>query len=378
MTKEEKYKEYKELFYNNFIYDSDFHAIGSNIPLAKVNFDSMTGEMEDGTINLSLYIQYVYTCVKLGELNVSELEKVLSTLRRLINRCYDIFSIRFPNIYFKKEPGFFLRDDVSSILASRFNLKSIRTGYSNGIERIEEDPCFSPFVSQDQIWNLVPILYYLSKDYEQAKELGKDITEYVVKNKHIIYNPYYSALYHNWTYLHIFEPYCERINERNRKLKYSIKVKRGANNWYFAYGFRKTYNNFGGNSKTFWSSLWYKPFIFLADKLYHPYICKWFKLPVKNTSYYSLAISGNAWYNNKYEDRIVKKFNESLEKSLKDGSELFMPQLVFLTSKRKNININLLGKYIEQYPSPSKSGIVSSPLDFMLLYNNYRLLKNGN
>lgn len=97
-----------------------------------------------------------------------------------------MFVDKCPNVYFKKEPGFFLRDDVNSSLASKFGLKSIRTGYSSGIERIDEDPCFSPFVSQDQIWNLVPILSYLSDTYEKAKELGKDITEYVIKNKHFL------------------------------------------------------------------------------------------------------------------------------------------------------------------------------------------------
>lgn len=239
MTKEEKYKAYKELFYNNFIYDDNSDIPGSNIPLSRINFDSMSGEMGDGTINLASYIQYIFTCVKLEESTEEELNKVLSTLRRLIDGCYQMFVDKCPNVYFKKEPGFFLRDDVNSSLASKFGLKSIRTGYSSGIERIDEDPCFSPFVSQDQIWNLVPILSYLSDTYEKAKELGKDITEYVIKNKHVIYNPYYSALYHNWTYLRIFEPYWERINERSRKLKYTIKVKRGANNWYFSYGFKK-------------------------------------------------------------------------------------------------------------------------------------------
>lgn len=67
MTKEEKYKAYKELFYNNFIYDDNSDIPGSNILLSRINFDSMSGEMEDGTINLASYIQYIFTCVKLGE-----------------------------------------------------------------------------------------------------------------------------------------------------------------------------------------------------------------------------------------------------------------------------------------------------------------------
>lgn len=372
MTIEEKYNKYKELFETYFIYVGT--GQGTNIPLAKVNYDTLYGEMEDGTINLAYYIQYVYTRYKLGEVEKKDVEIALQTLKRLIDYCYNMFVNENPNIYFKKENGFFLRDDVDHTMYSKFNLKSIRTGFSQGIERINEDPCFSPFVSQDQIWNLIPILSYLSSEFELAKELGKSITEYVVKHKHVIYNPYYSAIYHNWTYLHIFEPYEERISERNSKLKYNIKVKRGANNWYLAYGFKKSLNKFGGDSNTFWSSLWYKPFIFLADRIYHPYICKWFNLPVKNTSYYSLAVSGNAWYFGDYEKRIVNKFN----KSLKNGNTLFMPQLVFLTKKYNDINLDLLNTYLENYPEPVTTGIMNSPLEFMILYNNYKILKNAN
>lgn len=371
--KEEKYNDYKDLFELNFIYKGDPEKDGTNIPLCKVNYDNMSGEMGDGTINLSLYIQYVYTRYKLGEVDKSEVENTLKTLKRLIDNCYKLFVYKCPNVYFRKENGFFLRDDVDSSMAINFHLNDIRTGFTSGIERIDEDPCFSPFVSQDQIWNLVPILAFLSKEFELAKELGKDITEYVVKHKHVIYNPYYSALYHNWTYLHIFDPYEERIPERNSKLKYNIKVKRGAYNWYLAYGFKKTFNKFGGDSNTFWSSLWYKPFIFLADRIYHPYICKWFNLPIKNTSYYSLAVAGDAWYFGDYEQRIVDKFNKSLE----SNEELFTPQLVFLTSKSMNVNLNLLSNYLDNYPEPTTKGTMNSPLEFMLLYNYYRLLKNN-
>lgn len=370
MTKEEKYNKYKELFEDNFVCVGE--GKGTNLPLSSVNYDTMHGEMGDGTINLAYYIQYVYTRYLLGEVIKENIEATLRTLKRLIDGCYDMFVNDYPNMYFKKEDGFFLRDDVDHTMASYFNLKSIKTGYSNGIERIDEDPCFSPFVSQDQIWNLVPILAHLSSEFELARELGKAITEYVVKHHHIIYNPYYSAIYHNWTYLHIFDPYEERIPERNSKLKYTIKVKRGAYNWYFAYGFKKVFNKFGGDSNTFWSSLWYKPFIFLADRIYHPYICKWFNLPVKNTSFYSLAMAGDAWYFGDYEERIVDKFNESLE----NGDELFMPQLAFLTSKKKDINLNLLSEYLNNYPEPKAKGVMKSPIEFLYLYNHYRLLKN--
>lgn len=367
MTIDEKYNEYINIFYKYFIYDESENVKGSNIPLEYVNLDTKYGFTGDGTINMSYYLQYLYTLKLLGK-NDEKIIKTIKSLKRLIDGCYNMFVEKNPGIYFKKENGFFLRDDISSSNALNFNLDSIDSSYSRGIEYINEDPCHSAFVSQDQIWNLLPILSVLKDEYQDALDIGREITGYVVNNKHKIYNPYYSAIYHNWTYLHIFEPYWERIEERNRKLKYTIKVKRGANNWYFSYGFRKSYNKFGGNCSTFWHSLWYKPFIFLADRIYHPYVCKWFNLPVKNTSYYSLAMSGDAWYFGNYEKRIVNKFNESLSKD-----ELFQPQLVFLTSDHSNIDYSLLYKWLEKYPEPKEEGTINSPIIYMILYNWYKL-----
>lgn len=94
-------------------------------------------------------------------------------------------------IYFKFEKGFFLRDDIHSEDASKFGLTKISSGYTNGIELKDEDPCFSPFTSQDQIWNLAPILAYLADDgFEEARQAGYDMFEYVIRNGHKIYNPY--------------------------------------------------------------------------------------------------------------------------------------------------------------------------------------------
>ena len=83
----------------------------------------------------------------------------------------------------------------------------------------------------------------------------------------------------------------DRIYNRMKHFKPNIKVKRGANNWYFSYWFRAVYNKLCGTQvKTFWHKLWYIPFIWLADRIYHPYICKWFNNRVKRTSYYSMGV----------------------------------------------------------------------------------------
>lgn len=208
---------------------------------------------------------------------------------------------------------FFLRDDIHSKDASKFGLTKISSGYTNGIELKDEDPCFSPSTSQDQIWNLAPILAFLSeKGFEEARQAGYDIFEYVIRNRHKIYNPYYSALLHHWTFLPDMDtdkvkPW-DRVSNRNKNLKYKVKVKRGANNWYFSGGFRWAFKKFGGECSTFWHCLWYKPFIFLADRVYHPYVCKWFGIKVKNNSYMAIWIRFDHYPAPSEQQGIIYKF----------------------------------------------------------------------
>lgn len=372
MTIDEKYLKWKDIFYKYFIYKDNPSISGTNIPLERVNFNSLFGQVGDGTINLSKYLQYAYT-IYLLEGDVTELSNALTTLKRLSLDCYYYFINNNSGIFFKEEPGFFFRDDIKSSDAEKFNLNQVISSYSRGIELINEDPCHSTFTSQDQDWNLLPILRFLKdKEYYVANMLGHDIFEYVVRNKHTIYNPYYSAIYHHWTYLPTFnedkvKPW-DRVKDRNSHLKYKIKVKRGANNWYFSYGFKKAFNTFDGNSKTFWSSLWYKPFIFLADRVWEP-ILKLFGKNIKNTSYYSMGIGADAWYDfSDVNKRLIKRFNKSL---LKDDIP-FMWQLAFLSNKVEDIDLDALHDWLECYPEPNFSGEVESPIIYLILYNWYK------
>lgn len=365
MNIQEKYNKWLE------IYNKYFYTISTNIPLEKVDFDSKKGYVGDGTINISDYLTYLYI---IG--NDFEINKVLNTVNKLSTDCFKWYQSRFPEVYFKEEPGFFFRDNLKSTDAWKYSLKELEGSYSRGVDRINEDPCHSTFVSQDQIWHLIPPLSVINNPL--AKQIGYNITEFVVRNKHIIYNPYYSAVLHDWTYVPTFDtnkvPAWERVNDRNKNLKYTVKVKRGANNWYFSYGFKKAFNLFGGNSKTFWSSLWYKPFIFLADKIYHPYICKWFNIEVKNISYYSLGIAADAWYDfSNVHKRIVNKFNNSL----KEGN-VFLPTVTVLSKYKNNIDKDLLDNWLNNYPEPKEEGIVESPINFLTLYAYRYLSKNSN
>ena len=380
MTIEEKYQGWKEIFYKYFIFKSDNNEKGSNIPLSYVNLDNKTGISYDGTICLSYYLQYAYTLLLLNEDNGQELANGLLTLQRLCNTPYNVFSEEYPKVFFNKEPGFFLRDDISVDDASKFNLTSVSTSYTRGIELVNEDPCESAYVSQDQIWNLIPILHTLaSNGYPLAKTLGYNILNFVVKNKHRIYNPYYSALYHLWTYVPTFNtnkvPYSDRVQDRNNHLKYKIRVKRGSYNWYFSYGFKKAYNKFGGDSKTFWSSLWYKPFIFLADRVWEP-IVSLFGGSVKNNSYYCLGVGADAWYCGSCDKRLINRFNDSLYYNVLDEEDLFMPHLAFLTDKVDKIDYLSLEEWLERYPEPIEKGEIGSPIIFMILYNWYKIYKS--
>lgn len=157
----------------------------------------------------------------------------------------------------------------------------------------------------------------------------------------------------------------DRVSNRNKNLKYKVKVKIGANNWYFSGGFRWAFKKFGGKCSTFWHCLWYKPFIFLADRVYHPYVCKWFGIKVKNNSYYCLGSTNEkSWYGPKFRKRLVSKFNKSLE-----GGELFMPHLVFL-KECEDVDESKLRSYLEKWEWDG----VNSPIEFLILCNWYKII----
>ena len=196
----DKYNRIKEVFYRDFVYDSSYTEQASCIPLSSVKDGA--GWVGDGTINLAYYLQFLYTEMILGNKTEDDVRNAILVLTRLADTTYDLFFNSNKGIYFKFEKGFFLRDDIHGEDANKFGLSKISSGYTNGIELKDEAPCFSPFTSQDQIWNMAPILAFLSeKGFEEARQAGYDIFEYVIRNRHKIYNPYYSALLHHWTFL---------------------------------------------------------------------------------------------------------------------------------------------------------------------------------
>ena len=56
MTIRDKYFGWKDIFFSRFVHccnEKSDQPQGSNIPLAKINFDNKTGYVEDGTINIA-------------------------------------------------------------------------------------------------------------------------------------------------------------------------------------------------------------------------------------------------------------------------------------------------------------------------------------
>lgn len=382
----EKIDSYLDAFNKNFYVKGDAFEKGVGVPIEYVTYkngEPQFGYSGDGTINLSQMMQATYAKYLLSKGTINEDDVIESLFQQLavLNRLE--LSARDACVndnQYDVVKGFFIRDDISYSQKDNMGLKDVMTAYSQVVEGINVDVCQSPFVSQDQIWNLIPILKKISDLKIDKYDLSEIATlsasrmlKYVIDNNHVIYNPYYSHLLHDWTYCKLGINFSDRLEDRENNFKNSVKVKRGAYNWYFAYGFRKSYEVFSGmrlNKLTnFMYAMIYMPLILVADTLYHGIICKWLNLPVKQNSYYSLAYVSGVWYSQLFKKRLNKKFIESLYNSVENGkvvNELFMPHLFFLANddfankdfKYRAEVINGLTKYLEALPEFTGNGML--------------------
>lgn len=384
MTIKEKYDTYEALYNKYFVAEINPDEKAAYIPAEYIQHSEGGVKrifLGDAPINIANYLQYMYSrCLTGDDKARDHIENALSALERLSTFTCNYFKERNPAVHFINEPGFFFRDDVDSTKAHLFNADVVDSPFSMCMEGINDDPCLSPFVSQDQIWNLAPMLSFLSRCSDKpiadkSKQLLYNMFEYVIRNRHTLYNPYFSAIKHNWTSLIPFSvSYFSRIDYRNKRLKYDVKVKRGANNWYFAYGFRKAFEKVGGNPgkfKSFLYSLIYYPLTFVAETIYFPLFAdrlKWVER--KDNSYSCLATAGNVWYSG------MKRFlKRALNGFYKNGQ---YTEVVFIEAIKQNrladINVKQLEKYLQDYPKPTTEGVVYSPVKFLTVYNYYQYL----
>lgn len=374
MTLEEKAAKYEELFEKYFIFKGAPFEKGTNIPLGWVKFANgkpSVGGSGDGPINMASYLLYLF-------LRKEDPTPVLESFHRLSLSYFEYFDRKFPNVEFTMERGFFMRDDISSDLCEKFQTNFIYSAWTGNIEGLSEDPCYSPVVSQDQIWNLLPVFSLLSEETYEVKHTGLQLgwLKYIVDHNHVIYDPYISTLLHHWTYLDLSVPYSDRKKVRKEKLKYKVKVKRGANNWYYSYGFRKALERMpSGGKLNKWinilSGMLYYPLTFCAEKIWFPLLQHLVGREPKNNSYYCLASAAKVWF---FGD---KNFWKTLKKQFykkQKSWDLFMIE----TIKRDawdEVDLYLVEKFLTEYKDPEEIGTMYMPLDFLCLYEFYKIAK---
>lgn len=319
MTIRDKYFGWKDIFFDRFVHccnEKSDQPQGSNIPLAKINFDNKTGYVEDGTINIAELLQYLWINNK-------------------------VYGCEYAPI------------DISSALQTLIRL--------------------TMFVSQDQIWNLNPILKVLADEGSiLAKELGYDINSYVSDNGYTIYNPYLSWINHYYHYCPTFnedklKPW-DRVEDRENKFKMTDKVKRGANNWYYSGGTISCVDSFLGkkyrkNLRTFI----YRGIVFFLDRIWHTPLFEKMGVKMKYNAYYCYAATSGIWYNKGFKKRLAKRFNESL----RGGGDLFGANLACMVCDHKDIDWEALRLWLDKYDEPTDKGMVNSPIQFMYLYLYY-------
>lgn len=377
MAGKSKYERWKEEFYANFVYIDYECPKGSFIPVQEYNYSTKVCGVGDGTCNMANFLEFLIL-----EKDYKKVKCVLKSLRRLQEAAYNFFLPHCPIIREQQVyDGFFLRDDLDPSL-EWMEGKGWKP-YGSATDQLytmeNEDPCYSPFVSQDQVWNLSPVLLRLVCDGDDPATPDDDgcadlaaqeliaINGFIKDNGYTVYNPYLSWIKHFYTYLVPFKvDYYSRQAYRATKFRMDVKVKRGANNWYYSggtLGMWKSgtlgYADDGGPSlRTFL----YKATVWLLDRVYEP-ILGWFGLEFKHSSYYCYGPA--VWYNSGYKKRLGKKFNESIQK-MKDGGEYGEPfewNVAYLWGE--GLDKELVRWWADNYPEPVNEGYVKNPLVYL-------------
>lgn len=397
MTIEEKFEKIEEFFWVNYFYlligdGTVSNKNGSNIPYQSVIFNkdgTHYYDVGDGTINLANLWTLLWMKEKLSLTSPITLQHALEVYDRLVEAAY--LKDGIDNWYVDEKwivNGFFLRDDILGDNNIKSNLRMLY-GPAN------EDPCHSPFVSQDQVWNMNPILAKLaSEGNERAKRIGLEINSYIQDNGYTIYNPYLSRLVHFYTYLPTFNENkvkaWERQEDRDKHYKPTIKVKRGANNWYYSGGTKAAVRFFsiisptGGLAFNSLREIIYKGIVFILDRVYEPAYHFITGSDFKHNSYYCYAATSGIWYNRKYKERFTDRFNRSLKDTTVEAFEANIAPIVLSDSA---VDINNLNNYLDIRGKSYCDAIDSinsgnydtiqfpSPLNDLLLYYLYKRIQ---
>ena len=397
MTTQEKINKIEKFFYDNYITipKGDGHKdVGTCIPAQAVNIKNNNVDcvyIGDGTCNLANLMTLIWIKNKVSDesnfITPITIDHCLNTYYRLEETAFRVFKDNWYVSQDDFELGFFIRDDINqSNVVSSFNML---------VTAANEDPCHSPFVSQDQVWNLNPILAKLaSEGNDKARYIGLDINNYIAKNGYTIYNPYLSKLIHFYTYCPTFNedkvaPW-ERQEDRITNYKPTVKVKRGANNWYYSGGTKaavKFFNNTsstGGLKFNSLRELIYKGIVFTLDRIYEPIYRAFTGSDFKHNSYYCYAATSGIWYNNRFKRRFVNKFNKSIQTI--GNSEPFEWNIApVISGINGDINVTDLFNYlinaidnyigiIDRLEDDKDDVLVASPIWILVCWYWYRAL----
>lgn len=379
MTLEEKFKGWYDIYWNNFVYVSEDNRSGSNIPFEKIDFDNNIGYVGDGTINMAGMLQILLTDEYLNRVSPVCIEGVLDAIYRLMDAAYDYFNDKFPFLNMGKRNGFFVRDDISNTnedLLGALGLNEVVSNMNMLESLVNEDPCHSPFVSQDQVWNLSPILMAIAVRHKvystKAMNIGFIINDYIKTYGYTVYNPYLSMIKHFFKFLpDLKSDYYERQRIREESYRPDVKVKRGANNWYYSGGTKSCVDAFEGelgDYKHSFRTFIYRGEVFFLDRIWDP-LLRLFKTSFKTNAIYCYAATSGIWYDKKFARRLSDRFNTSLRKN----NSIFQGNVVFLAGDTDRIDLTLLKKWLDSYPDPKKEGVVESPVQFLYLYNWFKI-----
>jgi len=309
------------------------------VPLCKIT--GTTGIFGDGTCNLAKAMSF-----HLASSDNDAVSADLNTIDSLIFTEYYRYSHAFPQYIFVKESGFFSRNLPNPQID---NYEGI-TQFDTYLETV--DTCYSPFISQDQVWHLIPILIRT----QYGCDIARDIMNFIISNNHIIYNPYLSQLIHYNTYTgKLKEPLANRLPKMMATLRNTHRVKRGADNRIFANLFQKVYKSLGGKVP-FWKALpycWQPLFFELAHLLWFPLVNKFSKSWDREYPLYSMNIAADS---SKWKRRYIKRF----AKELREKGEIFMSDMLiyFTPSKFDNDIIELMESWFNNtVPSDGESPI---------------------
>lgn len=392
---QEKVDVIEKFFYNNFIAiptGDGLKDVGTCIPAQTIHIKNNKIDyvnIGDGTCNLAYLMTLIWTKGKCNnESNFKApitIDNCLNTYYRLEETAFKVFEKCWYVAQYGVKPGFFVRDDISQ--------GNIKSSFKMLNSTIDEDPCHSSFVSQDQVWNLSPVLAQLAKEgNKRARIIGFDINNYIAENGYTVYNPYLSKVMHFHTYCPTFNedkvrPW-ERQEDRIKHYKPTIKVKRGANNWYYSGGTKAAVKFFSNTSPTGglkFNSLReviYKGIVFTLDRIYEPILRAFTGSDFKHNSYYCYAATSGIWYNSKFKRRFIDKFNKSIKTT--GTGELFEWNIApFIVGNSDTVNVSDLYNYLcplidkwYNIANDFNSGYVadgtySSPISMLVLWYMY-------